>query len=398
MKVKLMREMCGKLNRVAVLEAPFAPTPIVRLSGDYGDNEIYAKRDDLIPFSFGGNKARKAQCFYRDILRDQPDVIVTYGSNSSNHCRIIANMARSMGLPCHIISTDHEVAGKDGRELFNRILVRDFGASIETVPVEKVHDTIEHCLAAYRAAGKKPYFIQGGGHGDIGTAAYYETFFEILAQEEERGLSFDYIFHASGTGATQGGLVAAKTAVRNAAQLAAGTQTAERNAAQPTAGTQTAVQNAAQLTTGTQTAVRNAAQMTSDTQTAAREALLRFVGASLPEIVGISIARKNPCGRAVVRESVTDYLDHQLGGAAHLFREEDLIFDDHYILGGYGEYTDGVRDLIGKVMAEDGIPMDTTYVGKAFYGMLQYLKDHDIHGQQVLFLHTGGTPLYFDRL
>lgn len=361
-----MREMCGKLNRIAVLEAPFAPTPIVRLSGDYGNNEIYVKRDDLIPFSFGGNKARKAQCFYRDILRDQPDVIVTYGSNSSNHCRIIANMAKSMRLPCHIISTDHEVAGKDGRELFNRILVRDFGASIETVPVEKVHDTIEHCLAVYRAAGKKPYFIQGGGHGDIGTAAYYETFFEILAQEEERGLSFDYIFHASGTGATQGGLVAAKTAVRNAAQLAAGTQTAERNAA----------------------------QLASDT----RGALLRFAGAPLPDIVGISIARKNPRGRAVVRESVTDYLDHQLGGAAHFFLEEDLIFDDHYILGGYGEYTDGVRDLIGKVMAEDGIPMDTTYVGKAFYGMLQYLKDHDIHGQQVLFLHTGGTPLYFDRL
>jgi D-cysteine desulfhydrase len=379
-----MREMCGKLNRIAVLEAPFAPTPIVRLSGDYGNNEIYVKRDDLIPFSFGGNKARKAQCFYRDILRNQPDVIVTYGSNSSNHCRIIANMARSMGLPCHIISTDHEVAGKDGRELFNRILVRDFGASIETVPVEKVHDTIEHCLGAYRAAGKKPYFIQGGGHGDIGTAAYYETFFEILAQEEEMGLSFAHIFHASGTGATQGGLVAAKTAARNAAQL--------------TAGTQTAVRNAEELASGTKTAVRKAAQLSSDTQTAACDALLRFVGASLPEIVGISIARKNPRGRAVVRESVTDYLDHQLGGAAHFFREEDLIFDDHYILGGYGEYTDGVRDLIGKVMAEDGIPMDTTYVGKAFYGMLQYLKDHDIHGQQVLFLHTGGTPLYFDRL
>ena len=49
-------------------------------------------------------------------------------------------------------------------------------------------------------------------------------------------------------------------------------------------------------------------------------------------------------------------------------------------------------------MRQDGIPMDTTYVGKAFFGMLQYLRDHEIRGERILFLHTGGTPLFFDRL
>ena len=46
----------------------------------------------------------------------------------------------------------------------------------------------------------------------------------------------------------------------------------------------------------------------------------------------------------------------------------------------------------------NGIPLDPTYTGKAFWGMLQYLKDHGIRGKRILFLHTGGTPLFFDLL
>ena len=47
----------AELKKIEVLEHPFAPTPIVRLSGDYSDNEIWIKREDLLPFYFGGNKA-----------------------------------------------------------------------------------------------------------------------------------------------------------------------------------------------------------------------------------------------------------------------------------------------------------------------------------------------------
>ena len=60
----------------------------------------------MLPFSFGGNKVRKAAEFYREIKNSDTDVVMTYGSNSSNHCRIIANMAASMGLACHVISPE----------------------------------------------------------------------------------------------------------------------------------------------------------------------------------------------------------------------------------------------------------------------------------------------------
>ena len=63
--------------------------PIIQKIGT-DNNEIYLAREDLLPFSFGGNKARKAQYFFNDMDKSV-DTVVTYGSGSSNHCRIIAN-------------------------------------------------------------------------------------------------------------------------------------------------------------------------------------------------------------------------------------------------------------------------------------------------------------------
>lgn len=338
-------------KRIPLFEQAFAETPIVKLSGCYDGglgNEIYIKRDDFIPFSFGGNKARKAAYFYREIQELQPDVVMTYGSEASNHCRIIANLAGALGIPCHIISAGEEEAG--GRTLLNRQLVMQFGASVEKVPVEEVHDTIEARMKSFREEGKTPYFIQGGGHGNAGTQSYVDAFYEIRRQEERMGMQFARIFHASGTGSTQAGLVCGKE-----------------------------------------------------------------LSGSTDQIIGISIARTCPRGKDVVRESILDYY-RMLGGCAQagtfswmdkvvrcaaehserLFREEDLIFEDGYRLGGYGRSSGEEKACLERVMEQDGIPMDTTYVGKAFYGMLEYLKEHDVRGEKLLFIHTGGTPLYFD--
>lgn len=314
------------MRKIALFEKELDETPIQALSDSYGDNRIYVKRDDLIPFSFGGNKARKAAEFYKEIMNTDTDVVMTYGSNSSNHCRIIANMAVGMGLSCHIVSPEEH------REVLNNTrLVENFGAVVETCPVTEVAETIEHRKEAYRKEGKKPYFITGGGHGNPGTESYVKAYREIERQEKYKGLYWDYIFHASGTGATQAGLVCG--------QLLSGDMDRK--------------------------------------------------------IVGISIARDRERGRDVVKDSIREYLaaDYE-----QLYREEALIFEDAYRLGGYGNYTEEVEKTIDFVMEREGIPMDTTYVGKAFCGMLGYLREHQIRGKSILFVHTGGAPLYFDRL
>lgn len=314
------------MRKIELFERELAETPIQMLSGEYGHNRFFVKRDDCIPFCFGGNKVRKAAEFYRDIRETDTDVIMTYGSNSSNHCRIIANMAAAMGLACHVISPE-----ENRERLYNTRLVKRFGAVIETCPVTEVAETIERRKAAYRAEGKAPYFIAGGGHGYHGTDSYVKAYREIERQEKRAGLHFDYIFHASGTGATQAGLVCG--------QLLAGDEQRK--------------------------------------------------------IVGISIARDAARGRNVVKDSIREYLADDFD---KLYMDDRLIFEDGYRLEGYGSYTEEVEQLIDRVMAREGIPMDTTYVGKAFYGMTEYLRSHEIAGKDVLFIHTGGAPIYFDRL
>ena len=66
--------------------------------------------------------------------------------------------------------------------------------------------------------------------------------------------------------------------------------------------------------------------------------------------------------------------------------------------GGYGVWSDPVAELIRQIYGSEGIALDMTYTGKAFYGMVKYLEEHQIQGKQILFLHTGGTPLFFDFL
>lgn len=144
-------------------------TAIQRLD-PFNHNDLYIKREDLIPFSFGGNKARKAELFFREVDKQKCDCVVTYGSSSSNHCRVVSNMCAQRGLPCYIISPEEA-----SFPTFNGEMMVLFGAKITVVPVKEVHDTIESLLESLRSEGKKPYFIPGGGHGNTTFCTFHKT-------------------------------------------------------------------------------------------------------------------------------------------------------------------------------------------------------------------------------
>lgn len=296
-------------------------TPITK-NGFIEGNELYFKRDDLIPYSFGGNKARKAFLFFKEIIQGNYDCIVTYGSSHSNHCRVISNMAAEQKIPCCLISPS-EVSD----ETYNSKFMKLFGADIITVPVEKVHETIDKVIIDLKKKGKNPYFIPGGGHGNIGTKAYVECYQEIKAFEEEKNIYFDYIFFASGTGTTHAGLVCGQI-------------------------------------------------LNNDNR----------------KIIGISIARKNPRGRDIVIECIKGFL---LDVEEEMIQSNTIFLDD-YTGDGYGRENEEIIETIKYSMINYGIPLDSTYTGKAFFGMRDYLKKNNLEGNKVLFIHTGGTPLFFD--
>lgn len=301
------------------------PTPIQKISEDLNDNIFYIKRDDLIPISFGGNKARKAVLFFEDMQLGDYNCVVTYGSSSSNHCRIISNMAASMKVPCYIISpieTNNPTSNSKMIELFESKIIH--------CRVEEVKETINHVLLNLKNQGYKPYFIQGGGHGNIGTRAYIESYTEIKNYESNKGVYFDYIFHTSGTGTTQAGLICGQ-----------------------------------------------------------------LINNDERKIIGISNARNNSYGEQVVLNSVNDYLE-SIG--MERVTSEIINFVDDYVLGGYGSKNNDIMRTIKQVLVKEGIPLDSTYTGKAFWGMKEYIKKHRIIEKNILFIHTGGTPLFFDDL
>ncbi len=300
----------------------FYPTPIMKLN-DKDIQGLYIKREDMIPYSFGGNKARKALLFFDKIDKGGYDCVVTYGSSHSNHCRVIANMAAQRNMPCYIIGPE-EVSDTT----YNSIIMDMLGAQITTVSVAEVSKTIDYKLNELNEQGKNPYFIAGGGHGNIGTQAYVDCYSEIKEYERTNNVFFDYIFFASGTGTTHAGLVCGQI-------------------------------------------------MSEDER----------------QIIGISIARKNPRGRDVVIGSIKEYLGRNDSKA-----DEKTVFIDDYTGDGYGKDNEEINQIIEDIYTYHGIPLDSTYTAKAFLGMKKYIKEHEIWDKNILFIHTGGTPLFFDDI
>ena len=112
------------------------------------------------------------------------------------------------------------------------------------------------------------------------------------------------------------------------------------------------------------------------------------------KIVGISIARKNPYGREIVLDSIREYMPNEVEKNI----QEKTIFIDDYIGDGYGKDNLKITKTIKDVMINYGIPLDSTYTAKAFYGMCEYLKEANIKDKKILFIHTGGTPLFFNDI
>jgi len=307
----------------------YCRTPLHPLKFNDGRNTYYIKRDDLFPFSFGGNKVRIAQKYFEDIDKKGCDCIVAYGNSRSNLCRVIANMSKAIGIPCFVISPADESGERV--ETNNSIIVKAMGAQIIPCIKSDTAATVAKVMGDCRAQGLNPYYIYGDiygkGNEKVAVQAYVEVYEEITQCEAENGVVFDYIFHASGTGTTQSGLICGS--------------------------------------------------------------LLRGDGR---KIIGISVARDAEYGYEVIVDNIFTYMERQ-EGIAHT-----IHFEDKYIAGGYGKYNNQIEDIIKRMLNEDGIPFDPTYTGKAFWGMTEYLKVHLIEGKNILFIHTGGLPLFFDRI
>lgn len=278
-------------------------------------------RDDIFPFVGGGGKARKAVYYERFIKNHGYDAVVTCGGVQSNHNRAIALMAARNGWKCHLCiqGTEERFYSEKGNALLDRLS----GADCEMIQPEETAVAMDRAMNSLKSDGFVPYYVHGGGHDLPGGIAFVEAIESLKAECERVCFKPDFIFHASGTGSTQAGILVG----------------------------------------------------------------LDRIGWGDVKVIGISVARQYERGRQVI----IDFANQLACYYGMNERYDDKVeFCTDYLYGGYEQYPKEMSSYLDSVMRNTGVVFDTTYSGKAFYGMMNIINEQQLRNANLLFWHTGG--------
>jgi L-cysteate sulfo-lyase len=194
-----------RLDSIPTLAPGLAPTPVeemTRLRDTLGSSpRLLIKRDDAIPFGFGGNKIRKLQIVAAQALADGADTLITTGGVQSNHARATAAVAAKLGLECVLVANGVAPAKPTANALLDRLLgaeVRYVASRDERAPA------MERAASELRGRGRRPFQIPLGASTPHGAAAYAKAVSELLAQIAAP----DVIVLSTSSGGTQAGVIA----------------------------------------------------------------------------------------------------------------------------------------------------------------------------------------------
>ncbi len=169
------------------------------------DVDIRVVRDDCLPLFFGGNKSRKMSHIVNDILQIGCNALVTTGGIQSNHARVVALLAAQRGWRCKLVLHGPQAALK--KPCGNALLMCLAGAEVVVVDQEHIAAEMEKAMQDFYRDGLVPYEIPGGGHSLKGAMAYVEAIRELEEQCRKDQWQPELIILASGTGATQAGII-----------------------------------------------------------------------------------------------------------------------------------------------------------------------------------------------
>ncbi len=322
------------------------PTPLERLeflSRRLGTISLHMKRDDQTGLAFGGNKARKLEFIMADVRERGFDSVVTWAGVQSNWCRQVAAAAARMGMPATLVLLKKPgmPVGEDGNLLLDRV----FGAEVRIVEaegergfleLENVLEWVEPVVEEKRSQGRTPYLAPVGGslqEGDL-----------------ERPLgALGYVL----------GFAELLEQAREA-----GIQPDTVVLATGSAGTQAGLLAGAML-------------LSPETR-----------------IVGISVAASADAVKGYVT-SIAERTLEELGEGKRVDPKGVIVLDE-FLGEGYGILNEDVTSALELVAREEGILLDPVYTGKSMAGMLDLVERGFFdRGEEVVFLHTGGTPALF---
>lgn len=320
----------------------FFPTPLCRLDrlSEKLGVELYIKRDDFTGMSlFGGNKVRKLQYLLGDAKKKGCQYVFTYGATQSNHAMQTAACCRRCGLKpvLYLVA----IVKPDETDLrANLLLDRILDAEVHIVEMEEGETESE---AEDRAV--------------------------VLAREHMARLEAEgnRCYEIPMGGASPVGSVGfVEGYVELEEQLfAAGLHADYIFHATGTGGTMAGLAAGRKL-------------IGSDT-----------------EIISINVSEKDE-GYPKRMAGLANESLKLMGCEKTVCTEEDIHTDLNYYLPGYEIPNEGASEAIKLLASEEGLFIDPVYTGKAFAGMLDYIRTGKVpSGSTVVFWHTGGATALF---
>ncbi len=309
-------------------------TPIERLdrlSEALGGPTIWLKRDDQLGLAAGGNKTRKLEFLVADALAQGADTLVTTGAPQSNHCRLTAAAAVKEGLKCRLLIEERVPGSFDPAATGNHFLFDLLG--VESIELVPAGTDLAAGMERIAAA------LRAGGRNP-------------------------YVIPGGGSNplGALGYVACAGEIVAQSADLSVAFDAVV--CASGSAGTH------AGLALG-----------------------LEAARAQMP-LTGVSVRRAEAEQIALVEGLATrtaELLGHDVSVVAGR-----IAVDDRWVGEGYAIPTDTMVEAVRMLAGLEGVLLDPVYTGKAMAGLIGQVREGRwAKGQNILFVHTGGSPALY---
>lgn len=322
----------SRFPRLHFAHLPTPLEPMPRLSQALGGPNLWIKRDDCTGLSSGGNKTRKLEFLMADAQQKKADVIITQGAIQSNHARQTTAIAAKTGLECHVLLEDR-TGYEDDAYVFNGNVLLDqlHGATITKRAANTDMNAEMAVLAQKLCDDGKHAYIIPGGGSNEIGALGYVN------------AAIELMTQANDRSLKIDHLVHATGSSGTQAGLVLGMEGMNSGIPVYGVGVRATKQKQEEM-------VFSLAQRTAD-----------FMGLH-PDVV----------------------------------KRERVVANSDYVGDGYGLPTDAMVEAV-KLMAQyEGILLDPVYSGKGFAGLVDLIrKGHFKQGENVVFLHTGGSISLF---
>jgi D-cysteine desulfhydrase/L-cysteate sulfo-lyase len=327
--------LADKYHRVELSHTPTPLELLKNLTKELEGPQIWVKRDDCTGLAMGGNKARQLEYYIGHGVSLGADTLLTTGAVQSNHVRMTIAAARKLGMDVEV-QLEKRVDGRQ-QEYYdsgNPFLMKLMGAKIHHYPVGEDEDGADRAM------------------------------YERAEQLKKKGRK-PYVIPLSGNHTPFGAL----GYVQCAEELLLQAQQRSLKI------------DAVVLATG------------SATTHSGLLSGLRALGSDIP-VYGFCVRRdQNAQAQRVLDKTreVTDMIE-----CPGVVNPEDVWVDDRMLRPGYGQLNPDLLEAIEMCASSEGLLLDPTYTGKAMAGLIDLVRNDEFEGSQnIVFLHTGGTPALF---